>query len=56
MSGEIEKELLKTAIDVLLEDEESNDRVCEELHRIPGEFDYCSNNCQNMTRECIKGI
>lgn len=53
MSEGIEKELFSTAVDVILEDEESNDRICEELHRIPGEFDYCSNNCQNMTKECI---
>lgn len=49
----IEKDLFKTAVKVIHELEESNDRICEELHEIPGEFDYCEKNCKNITEECV---
>lgn len=48
-----DKEYLDKALEFIVEREESNDYICEMLHRIPEEFKICSRNCQNLDRLCV---
>ena len=48
-----DKEYLDKALEFIVEREESNDYICEMLHRIPKESELCANDCQNLDRFCV---
>ena len=45
--------LLDVAINLILEQNEGQDFICEELHKISKEFEFCSTHCQNLSKECV---
>ena len=48
-----EGKLLNKALDFIVETQEENDYICEQM--VEGDTrDYCVNNCQNLTRHCVK--
>ena len=46
----------KHLIQYILEICGDNDNICEELHSIENESDYCSKNCQNLTENCVRRL
>ena len=48
-----DKEYLDKALEFIVEREESNDYICEMLHRILEESELCAKNCQNLDRFCV---
>ena len=47
------KTMLQKALSFILEREGDYDYICESIHKFENELQYCENNCQNMTIECI---
>lgn len=47
------KTMLKKALLFILEREKEDDFICTKLHDNENEMQYCKDNCQNMTIECI---
>ena len=47
------EELLGKALDFIVETQEDNDYICEQMCESPV-GDYCTNNCQNLNKECVK--
>ena len=43
-------------INIILKLSEGSDWVCEELHSIKSEFDYCEKNCNGLCKECINRL
>lgn len=48
----MEKELIKYIIELC----DGNDNICEELHSIESELEYCEKNCQNLTEQCVRRL
>ena len=48
----MENELIK----YILELTQDSDCVCEELHKNKVEEEYCANNCNNLTENCIRRL
>ena len=45
--------LFDVAVDYIFELVDGFDGVCEELHKVPEEIDFCEHNCQNLNKDCI---
>ena len=46
----------KYLINYILELCDSNDNICEELHSVESEREYCEKNCQNLTENCVRRL
>ena len=46
----------KYLINYILELCDGNDNICEELHTIECEREYCEKNCQNLTENCVRRL
>lgn len=48
----MEKELIKYILEIV----QGHDYVCDELHKNKNEKEYCANNCNNLTENCIRRL
>ena len=48
----MEKELIKYILEIV----QGHDYVCNELHKNKNEEEYCANNCNNLTENCIRRL
>lgn len=48
------EQLLENALDYIEEIVQDEDWICTGLHNIPEEYDYCADNCENLSKDCIK--
>ena len=46
----------KHLINYILELCDSTDNICEELHSIESEREYCEKNCKNLTEHCVRRL
>ena len=48
----MEDELIKYILELV----DGNDYVCDELHGVPSEEEYCSKHCNNLCADCIRRL
>ena len=48
----MENELIKYILELVYDE----DWICEELHKIPSEEEYCSKHCNNLCAECVRRL
>ncbi len=53
LSVQEKSRLFGVAVDYIFELVDGFDGVCEELHKVPEELEYCGNNCQNLNKDCV---
>ena len=48
-----DSQYLDNALDFIVEREQDGDYICCALHDIPKEYKICSEDCQNLCRNCV---